>query len=60
MRIMVNEIPKSAGDCIFAVKSYGKNIVCELTKGKLCDKVCPLSYGEICDKLAEIGGDESE
>ena len=53
MRIIVDEIPKSAGDCIFAVKSYGKNIICELTKGKLVDKVCPLSYGGICDKLAE-------
>lgn len=53
MRIIVDEIPKSAGDCIFAVKSYGKNIACELTKGKLVDKVCPLSYGGICDKLEE-------
>ena len=53
MRIIVDEIPKSAGDCIFAVKSYGKNRAGELTKGKLVEKVCPLSYGGICDKLAE-------
>lgn len=58
MRIIVDEIPKSAGDCIFAVKSYGKNIACELTKGKLVDKVCPLSYGGICDKLKEAGEQE--
>ena len=55
MRIIVDKIPKSAEDCIFAVKSYGKNTVCELTKGKLVDKVCPLSYGGICDKLKEVG-----
>ena len=60
MRIIVDEIPIMARDCIFAVKSYGKNIVCELTKGKLVDKVCPLSYGGKCDKLVEIGGGNDE
>lgn len=48
MKVLVDEIPKRASDCIFS--EYEFECVyreCKLTEGALCS----LEYGEECEKL---------
>lgn len=46
MKVVVDEMPKKASDCIFSKYEYGY-MECDLSEGARC----PLEYNQKCDRL---------